>query len=250
MFFYIFFGILQGILEWLPISSSGNLTLILMNFFGFSFKDAFSLALYLHLGTMFSVTFKFRRDFFQFLREISRFQAGSELKFLILASLSSLIVGVPIYLLFDTEIPEKLASILIALSLVLTGILIYTREKGLKNIGDALPFEMLYVGVAQGISIIPGVSRSGITLAALLSRGFSAKEALHFSFLLSVPAVIGGILLTQKIYFEFEYLLSAGFAFLSSLIFMEVLLKLSERYKFSIFCFLIAGITVLLVLVF
>ncbi|MFQ5892059.1 MAG: undecaprenyl-diphosphate phosphatase [Candidatus Methanofastidiosia archaeon] len=250
MFFYIFFGILQGILEWLPISSSGNLTLILMNFFGFSFKDVFSLSLYLHLGTMFSVTFKFRRDFFQFLKEVSRFQAGPKLKFLIFASLSSLIVGLPVYLLFDLEIPEKLASFLIAISLILTGIFLRNKKKGLKKIENAKPLEMLYVGAAQGISIIPGVSRSGITLTALLSRGFSAKEALHFSFLMSVPAVVGGILLTQKIYFEFEYLLSTGFAFLSSLIFMEVLLKLSDRYNFSIFCFLIAGVTILLVLVF
>jgi undecaprenyl-diphosphatase len=118
----------------------------------------------------------------------------------------------------------------------------------LKVRGDAGGLDAIIVGISQGVSVIPGISRSGITIAALLSRGINQKEALHVSFLLSVPPVCG-LLIIGFSGFQWIYLVSMLVSFTFSLFSMELLLKISQTLDFSYFCFFMAFITILISIV-
>ena len=106
---------------------------------------------------------------------------------------------------------------------------------------------MIIAGVAQGIAIIPGISRSGSTLAVLLGRSFDKEEALRISFLMSIPAIIGGIILEAKdttfIANNFPALISA---FITSIIIIKLLLEFAKKLNFSYFCIGLGTVTVLI----
>jgi undecaprenyl-diphosphatase len=102
------------------------------------------------------------------------------------------------------------------------------------------------VGIAQGIAVIPGISRSGTTIAALLSRGVNQKDALEISFLLSIPPVLGLMILTFS-GFHPVYFISLAVSFVFSLFSMEILLRAAKSLDFSWFCFAVALVTIIIV---
>lgn len=239
-------GAIQGFLEFLPVSSSGNVSLILMNFLKLTPSESFSLSLFLHLGTLLAVLVYFRNDIINILKNIKTDKTSH---FLIVSTILTGVVGVPIYIVLKSifeNIQLDIGNIIIGLFLIATGIILKYRSKsGFKKVEDSNIWDMIVAGVAQGISIIPGISRSGSTLAALLGRDFDKEEALRISFLMSIPAIIGGIILeandTTFVANTYPALISA---FITSIIVIKLLLEFAKRINFSYFCIGLGAITI------
>jgi len=241
-------GAIQGFLEFLPVSSSGNVSLILMNFLKLSPSESFSLSLFLHLGTLLAVLVYFRMDIISILKNIKTDKTSH---FLIVTTILTGVVGIPIYLVLKSifeNIQIDIGNIIIGLFLIGTGVILkYKSKSGFKKVKDSNMVDMIIAGVAQGISIIPGVSRSGSTLAVLLGREFDKEEALRLSFLMSIPAIIGGVILetneTTFVANNFPALISA---FITSIIVIKLLLEFAKRMNFSNFCIGLGVLTVVL----
>lgn len=194
-------GITQGILEWLPVSSEGSVAIIVTALTGASPAIATRLALFVHAGTALSALAYYRTEVvtvFESLRDWtprSAFDAETaDLSFLALATLATGITGLPAFLLLDALVSDLTGGAFIALIgglLVLTGLLqrfaawLSLAERATPNWLDAL-----LVGGLQGLAILPGVSRSGTTVSALLLRGHEGETSLRLSFLLSIPAAL------------------------------------------------------------
>lgn len=182
-------GLVQGLTEFLPISSSGHLVLV-PAFFGVDPPDLATSAL-LHLGTLTAVVAYYRRD----LAKLFQFRRDPEARHI----LWLLIVGtIPatIGIVLENQLSSfQKSTSAVAIALLVTGAvlvvsgLITRRARTLEeaNLSDAL-----LVGVAQATALLPGISRSGMTITAGLGRGLSGVEAARFSFLLAVPAIAGG----------------------------------------------------------
>ncbi|MFC6941813.1 undecaprenyl-diphosphate phosphatase [Salinirubellus sp. GCM10025818] len=195
-------GVLQGLLEWLPVSSEGNLAIVLTAF-GSDPRTAIGLALFLHLGTALSATVYYRdelRDVLGLVPEWRRrraFEGGmATVTFLAVATLVSMLVGACAYLLLEGVVSELTGTALVGLVgvlLVLTGAIEWYAD-GLGGAERENPtlLDALLVGGAQGLAILPGVSRSGTTTSVLLLRGHDGPDSFRLSFLLSIPAAVGG----------------------------------------------------------
>jgi undecaprenyl-diphosphatase len=197
-------GTLQGIFEWLPISSEGNLTIVLTAI-GSSPGEAVAYALFLHLGTAVSATLYYRNELRAVLGELPAwrptraFSETPRLSFLGIATVASGVVGGLSYLVLE-ELVSVLTGgaivVVIGVLLIATGILQRIADNVSLGTRTAPTFvDALLVGGLQGLAILPGVSRSGVTTSALLFRGYDGPNAFELSFLLSIPAAIGGGLL-------------------------------------------------------
>ena len=187
-------GIVQGITEFFPISSSGHLV-ILHNLFGLK-RDLLAFDVFLHFGTILSVVLFFRRDISRMLQKDMRL-----LKFIVIASIPTILIG-----MIFKDIAESFFSmpLVVGSSLIITGLFLLfasifaiywkivrrPRPLGVKN--------SIAIGIAQGISVLPGISRSGATIGTALIAGLDEAEALKFSFLLSIPAVLGANMLKVR----------------------------------------------------
>jgi undecaprenyl-diphosphatase len=191
-------GVLQGLTEFLPISSSAHLVLIPWLFGWQDSGLTFDVAL--HVGTLFAVLAYFWRDWWQMLQSMVRTLAKRRLDddpaarmflLLVLASIPAAVVGAIAEEAVESWLREPLiiAALLIGLgALMLVAEAIASRDRLLKHIG--LPDAVL-IGLSQALAICPGVSRSGITITAGLFRGLTREAAARFSFLMSMP-IIGG----------------------------------------------------------
>lgn len=208
----IFLGLVQGITEFLPISSSGHLA-ILQNLFGLQYSESQHLFFdaLLHLGTLISVCIFYWRDLKPMVTESISFVTGKGGKTsddaerftpavrtvcLILVTMIPLFVAV-----FFNGYLEKLFynSAFIGFALVITGTLLYVSDKlaaGRKNEKTTTLLDALIIGVAQAIAIVPGLSRSGTTITVARACGLDKGFAVRFSFLISIPAIVGANLIT------------------------------------------------------
>ena len=192
----IVLGVVQGITEFLPISSTGHLILVPW-FLGWEAQGlAFDVAL--HIGTLFAVLWYFRKDWIAFARAGMRLVQGHRnepdarmVGLIVAATIPGALAGLLAEDLVETYLrsPLVVAFTLIALALVLiaaerNG----RREKHLDGISWR---DALVVGLAQALAIVPGVSRSGVTITAGLFRGMHRETAAHFSFFLSAPIIAG-----------------------------------------------------------
>lgn len=196
-------GIIQGIFEWLPISSQGNITIALTLLERFSSTDAVTFALFLHAGTAVSATAYYRDELEQVMRSIPDWHPRSafggstaELSYLGIATIMTGIIGLPAYYFLNEVISGIQGGVFIALVgllLIATGVL--QRVSGDLSLGKRDQPNMtdaVLVGALQGLAVLPGVSRSGVTASALLFRSHDGPSAFRLSFLLSIPAAIGG----------------------------------------------------------
>lgn len=206
----LFLGFIQGVAEFLPISSSGHLA-IFQNLFhmnGLGEVDLFFDVL-LHFGTLFSVFLVYWKDikgivleFFSMLHlRRSSSEQGQDVDsrrmiwFIIVGTLPLLVA-----LVFKDAVESLYNNMFfIAFALVLTGTILFLSDrfgKGKKQIKNATIIDALLVGVGQMFAVVPGLSRSGTTISAGLARGFERSFAVKFSFLLSIPAILGANLLS------------------------------------------------------
>jgi undecaprenyl-diphosphatase len=237
-------GTIQGLLEWLPLSSSGQTTIVMVNFLGIRPEEAISFGLALHIGTACAVFARYPKPLLSIL-DIRTF--SSKKKFYWIATILSLGCALPVLYLLEKSFDSNLwtgvtITLFIGLALIFTGLILRRRSnKSFRNIGDGKISDYLLVGLAQGFAVLPGISRSGMTLTALLTRRFREVEALTFSFLLSVPVSLAAF----AYFFVFGDMgpisvFLVGIAAFASFIFgylsMGALLRFARSVNFSKFC--------------
>ena len=239
----IILGIVQGLTEFLPVSSSGHLVLV-KEIFGVV-TQGLLFETFLHAGTLLAILVYFWKD----ILKISK----KTMTFIIIGTIPAGIVGY----FFSSQIEVLFSSVkLVGVSLIITGMLNLFVDKAKIRKGDANlnNKKSFVVGMAQAFAIIPGISRSGSTIFAGSVCGIGKKEIAKFSFLLSVPAVLGANALEIINYSDslkinlFNYTLGFLFAFVSGLFAIKLVFKFLEKRKFKYFayyCFLM-GLFVLL----
>ncbi len=181
-------GLLQGIFEWLPISSQGNI-LGIFTLLGSDPKFALQLAVMLHIGTLFAAIVYFRKEIKEMLTAKDE-ESKNLLKFILVATIATAITAIPSFLILEEFLGTGIAFVLLLLAilLIITGIIQLMKKK----VGDG-KFTIknaILTGLGQGFAVLPGVSRSGTTTAVLLFRGFTPQKAFKISFLMSIPAVL------------------------------------------------------------
>ena len=240
----ILLGIIQGIAEWLPISSTGHLR-ITEYFLKLQVPILFDVTL--HIGTLIVILFFFREDIRRIFSDLSRLGFRSENGRLALLIVVGTIPTALIGFFFSDLIESTFRSPLpIASVLIICGVLLYS-SKFSKEVTDNITYRAaLAFGTAQGIAIIPGLSRSGTTIAIALLLGLKREKAFRFSFLLSIPAIIGALGLT--LIKEHEALAKSGFGLAEILVgavvamivgyfALRLLHKTLENRKFHLFAF-------------
>ena len=247
----IILGIIQGLTEFLPISSSGHLVLG-QNFLDIKLEgNGFEIVT--HLGTLVSVLCIFWKEILSLILDITDKNNRKYIFYLILGTIPAVVIGFGAKTYFS-ELFESVQ--LVSIALMVTGLILFYSKKVKNNSFPIDAKKALLIGITQAIAIIPGISRSGITICTALALGMSGKNAAKFSFLLAIPAISGaGLLLAldPQSGITFIPLSSLIVAFISSFIIgyicLKWLLNLLESGKFYFFgyyCFMIG----LIVLVF
>jgi undecaprenyl-diphosphatase len=191
MFDAIFWGLIQGLTEFLPVSSSGHLVLI-PALFDRPGPDLATNAM-LHLGTLAAVLVYYRSD----IARMAKFDKPARrlITLLLIGTVPAVILG----LLFEDKVeelisePRKVAFMLIVTGIILLGTTLL--RLGDKQITDVQPRDSVLIGLAQAMALIPGISRSGMTISAGLARGLKRTEAARFAFLLGIPVIAAAGLL-------------------------------------------------------
>ena len=260
-------GIVQGLTEFLPVSSSGHLVLG-QNLFGLK-EPELLFDVVVHVGTLLAVLIVFRRDIINLVRELSaapRVLSGPagfggawrerpEFRMLVLIIIGSVptgLIGVFFKDLFEALFASTLA---VGISLLITGaVLFLTRriDASGREITGFRPVDALIIGTAQGLAITPGISRSGLTIGSGLILGLDRELAARYSFLLSIPAILGALFLELKSASGGSFgipELGAGFAaaMVSGLAALLLLLRLVRRGKlhyFAYYCWLVGLVTI------
>ncbi|MDO8668828.1 MAG: undecaprenyl-diphosphate phosphatase [Candidatus Buchananbacteria bacterium] len=195
-------GIIQGLTEFLPISSSGHLVLF-HDIFGFHFPDELLFDVTLHLGTLLAVVLFFYHDIEKIIRGFFSSLVNWNLKnnynqrmawLVLIGTLPAALAG---YFFEDFIVNNLRSPLIVALMFIIVGFLFFVFEKYSKRQKDiqmVTPLDSLVVGLAQILSLVPGVSRSGITIIAGLGRKMKREDAAKFSFLISAPIIFGAAL--------------------------------------------------------
>ncbi|MEE8341638.1 MAG: undecaprenyl-diphosphate phosphatase [Candidatus Neomarinimicrobiota bacterium] len=184
-------GIIQGLTEFLPISSSGHLV-IGQKVLGVSMAgNIFEIVV--HLGTLGSVLIIFWSDILQLIKSLKSGTTQNYIFALAIGTLPAVIIG----FLFKDVITEAFENIrVIAIALLITGIILVATKFVTPKLKDISICRGLLIGIAQAMAIVPGISRSGITISLGMYLGIAPDKAAKFSFLLAIPAIAGAGLLT------------------------------------------------------
>ena len=258
----IILGVLQGITEWLPISSSGHLAIFQ---YYFEEEPPILFDVILHLGSLFVILYILRseiKDFLSFMPSaLKKINDRGNLKeeekivfFVILASIPTAIIGLFLEGTIITTFYDNMH--LVGTCLIITGAVIWFSKDYNENLNfnDLSSTNVFFVGVVQGLSILPGLSRSGITIAFLRFFGLNPIKAARFSFLIFIPAIIGATFLNinevsttvEEVGF-FPIILGFSASVISSFLSIKFLLKLLNNRKFHYFtpyCILIGSILI------
>lgn len=255
LFEAVFLGIVQGLTEWLPISSSGHLVIV-QQIFGMQVSLLFDVML--HAGTLLAVFVFFWKDIFKLLRAILRldFKSGDGqiALFVLIGSIPIAFAG---YFLYDFIAPLFNSLIAVGAALIITGSVLYFT-KFFQSVGRKIldTQNAFFVGIAQAFSLIPGISRSGITISSAFFKKIDRQQAFTFSFLLAIPAIIGANVF--ELYratvnlnlgaISFEMIAGAVIAAVVgylSLKFLWGILRKGRFYFFAYYCWIV-GIVVLI----
>ncbi len=251
-------GILQGITEWLPVSSSGHLV-IAQEMLGLSAEENLLFDLFVHAGTLAAVCVYFRKEIIKIIlamlksKEVRDEDDGKLRKLGYLILVATIPVGIAGVLLTDT-IEDIFTLQLVGVALLINAsILVFAERSGVKNTNKNVGFvEAMVAGVFQAVAIFPGISRSGSTISGGLFTGLEREVAATFAFLLSVPALVaafayGAVKLDS--YDSDMVIMSIGAiaAFLTGLASIGFLLKTVKSGKlwmFGVYCALLGAIVI------
>ncbi len=234
-------GILQGILEWLPLSSSGQLMVVLSRFLGLHPRAAYELGLFLHLGTALSATIFYRESLLSSLNGLVRAgRLDSVAKLLLVTTLFSAVSGVPVYIAyahFLSGISCDTVMLPVGLALLATALILWLRPKGNgRRLSDASIRDYTLLGIVQGFAVLPGLSRSAVTIALLCLRGFEPLEAVRGSFLAAIPvSVAAGLLEAHFVPLAPPHLVALASAFLVGVAAIGAVTSVSSRVKMAPF---------------
>lgn len=209
---FVSLGLVQGLTEFLPISSSGHLWL-LQYFWGMD--PDMTLEVFLHGASLLAVIVCLRKKIWSLLLSI-KYQVlgikGYADEFVLSIQLIwATIVTVPVALLMEYYVLIDLSLKVVAGGLIVTGLLIWVSTK-IKGAASTLTWsQATLIGLIQGVAVLPGISRSGITIVGLLFMGVRRKEAAEFSFLLSIPTILGALIFTFKDVASLAFLSEPGF---------------------------------------
>jgi undecaprenyl-diphosphatase len=255
----IILGFIQGVTEWLPISSTGHLR-IAEQFLGLTLPLLFDVTL--HVGTLIIILFFFRKDIKLVLVALVRGDFKSEngklIPLIIVGTVPTALIG----LVFSNTIETYFSSFVpIAGAFITCGVVLYVSKTGQESKENITYMAALAIGAAQGIALVPGLSRSGLTIATALVLGVRREKAFKFSFLLSVPAVIGALGLT--LYQQHEMLTLVGVGLTEILVGIAVSLVVSyfalkllwkalagrKFYLFAFYCWILGAVLLALSLI-
>lgn len=234
---YILLGIIQGIFEWIPISSEGVVALF-SQFLVRDFRPV-DLSLFLHLGTFFAVLVYFRKDW----QEILMLKNLKLLKFLLITTLISLVIGYPLYKMIENVVVGSALLMVMGFGLLITAYF----NKAKRTFKMSSSNLAIVAGFLQGLSVIPGLSRSGATIFGLSLGKTEPQEVLKTSYLMSAPVVfVSSIyLFLEEPTLVFEAWPALIFSFLLGILTLKFLLKIAQRIDFfkfalifSFLCFL------------
>ncbi len=253
---FLLLGLVQGLTEFLPVSSSGHLVLA-ENLLGFHSSGVLLEAM-LHWGTLLAILIVFRHDILALVRSLrgrGAIEQRKEVGFLIAGSVPVVVVG----LLLQGTIESAFSSLLaVGIGLLITAlVLVLGHRMAAREPRTSLRFvDSLIIGLAQAASVFPGISRSGSTIAAGRIAGLSSRQAARFSFLLAAPALFGAGLLKLLQALKGQesqpwggILVGTLVAFVSGWIAIRVVLRLVQRgrlWVFALYCGLV-GLATLLV---
>ena len=244
-------GVIQGLTEFLPVSSSGHLELAkLILPSQYTGESSMLMTVVLHFATALSTVVIFRKDLLQVIQGLFQFQWNEATKFsvkIIISMIPAALVGV-----FFDDIIESFfngAVLLVGSMLLVTGGLLFLADKTKNTTQEVRFFHSIIIGISQAIAILPGISRSGATIGTSVLLGIDREKAARFSFLMVVPLIFGKIakdLLSDKFIIEGLDItaLSVGFfaAFITGLFactWMISLVKKSKLVYFSLYCFVV-----------
>ncbi len=252
-------AIVQGVTEFLPISSSGHLILV-PALTGWQ-DQGLATDIMVHVGSLFAILVYFWRDVLQLIAggfELVRLQWTDRSKlaaFILLATIPAVIFGL---ILKSTGLADEMRGIkLIAWNAIIYGLVMLVADRvgsSLRQMKDMTLVSAVSIGLAQALALIPGTSRSGITISAARFLGFGRAEAARFSFLLGIPAIAGAGLLTAlgdgaQGALSTDALLAAAFTFLSalaSIAFLMALLRRITLLPFVLYRFMLGGFLLVL----
>jgi len=256
----IILGLIQGIAAWIPISSKTQVILVGKLFFDLDFQTALSFALLVHVGDLLATLYLFRQEILGFLHirpsiadlmEMEKADPERNLFwFVVISVFFSGIVGLPLYLLTKkgfSDLPGALFLAVVGGTLVLLGIIMWVSSRNASNkwrdpeLKKRITFtDTIISGCAQGLAVMPGISRSGMTESTLLLRGYTPHEAIRLSFFMSIPMItlsIATFFLLEGFGSITPMVAIAGIcaSFIASFTMMNFMLMITEKVKFYYF---------------
>lgn len=256
----IILGIIQGLTEFLPVSSSGHLELakaIIGN--NFVPQESLTFTVILHFATALSTLVIFKKEVIQIVKGLFQFKWNEELQFslkIIISMIPAVIVGLYFEEKFESFFSGQI--VLVGFMLIITSLLLLFADKAKSTTKEVSFFNSLVVGISQALAILPGISRSGATIASSVLLGTDRTNAARFSFLMVVPLIFGKIgkdLLSGSINFHSEQIGALGAGFLASFIaglfackWMIALVRKSKLSYFALYCFIVGIVAIAITL--
>ena len=284
--YIILLAIVQGITEFLPVSSFGHLS-ILENFFGMDHNAGVLLEAMLHVGTLGAVFMTFQKDIRRILYELldmsmdlignlhlyihnrrtgkqlhyARIISNTYRKFAVLLLVSMIPTAFLGYAARRLVVLAADSSLVSSAGLLITGILLLvidlSRAGGTKAAKDASLSDAMWIGIGQGLSVFPGLSRSGLTISAGLMSGFSRTFAVKYSYILSIPAIFGSLIMELRQFGSPSMTVGLGVRYVLGMIISGIVASFAIRYclkivqkgrfrVFAIYCFVIGFVTLVI----
>lgn len=218
----IILGMIQGLTEFLPVSSSGHLE-IAKAMLGDVPEEGMLMTILLHFATALSTIVIFREDVVDIFRGLFKFKNNEETRFslmIVLSMIPAAAVGVLLEDQIDSVFSGKLG--LVGAMLILTGGLLFVADRARATEGKVTLTRAIIVGIAQAIAILPGISRSGATIGTSVLLGIDRQRAARFSFLMVVPLIFGAMAVKTKDYLEVSSLEEKGLEERTEIILDEV----------------------------
>ena len=259
---YILLGLIQGFTEPLPISSSGHI-FILKSIFNTTLFDDLNLEIFLNFASFIAILFIYRKEvvklnkgFFNYIKSKKNKTEFNYVMKIIIATIPVGIFGLIVKNPLEKLLSENIFFVGFGFLFTAVALLLASNVNGKKEDKDITVKDAIIIGLFQAISVIPGISRSGLVLVASLLRGLDNKSAIKYTFMLYFPVSIASMLLGLKdvtatsidLLSLFYYLIGMAFASIMTYISYKLLTRLVEKnnlWKFSIYIFAIALFTIM-----